>query len=914
MPSTSLSPLVLELREQLETGRARLWKKNSWRAPIRPWLDEHSKLIDDVLRRIYNAAWEHVAGREEAASDPDLVLIAIGGYGRGELCPFSDIDLAFVPSEEENPVLDAVIKEAFRLIVEVLLDGAKLDVGYAYRPISDVERLDHSSKAALLEARRIAGQEKLVTQIRDEVSRTWDAVEFTLEKAAERRRRFERIALSQYAVEPNLKDGTGSLRDIHFALWSTAALLKVERPLEELVSRGVVSMRDADDVVKAREFLLKLRVWLHLHSGRKTDTLRIEYQDQCARAFAYTGSGGVAAQRLLGDYYYHAENAARFCDRVLNRLLEGPLSFAGHFVASRQSLGAAHPYTLVNHPELLMTPFVLERKYGFTLAPGLDRAIDEALLSVNDTTRKHPALCSDFLHLIGDVGNSAAILTELRSRGVLQALIPEMNAMLRLAPPDPSHELTVGEHSIYAVRQLDELWRKRVDDDELHSLWNGVEDHELLVLTTLLHDVGKIEPGTDHSISGEKLGGKIGERLGLSAGRVEKLKLLIRRHLLMPRIARLRDLAAPATIRRVLGYVRDVPTLKMLYLLSLADTCAVGERTYSHLDLQAMRELYERCLQAMTREETAQVLSDREKREHLVQQERERMRRQLRHLELDDSTLQKLADTLPAAYILNTPLPTMATHLKFLDQLPEEKFIVDFYPLPGRNFAEMTVVAYDDDRPGLLSKICGVVHAMGAEIIAAHVYTLSGNDLNSKWMRSAPEYGRDVVLDRLHIVSSGRSMTSSQTAKVAATLRDVLLGSQSVEDVMKSAGKKVAQSIAPTKISARNDLSDEHTVLTVVSNNVPGLLYHVTRALAALNLDIHTAKVTTWGGQAEDAFYVTRRGTNGKGTKLKDDEIKATLEALRKKMLRPSASEKSSDKSESDKSEPEKQEIETAMM
>lgn len=887
----SPSPVVLELRQFLEEGRTKLWKRQPWRSSIRAWLSEHSKLLDDVLTRIYNAAWESARANYDGPieSDPGLVLIAIGGYGRAELCPQSDIDIAFVTSEEENPLLDAVIKEAFKLIVEVLIDGAKLDVGYAYRPLADIERLDHQSRAALLEARRIAGSEKLVEEVREEVFRGWDTVSFLLEKATERRDRAEKVSLSLYAVEPNLKDGTGTLRDIHFALWSAGALLKSSDPLQDLVTKGVVTAKDAERADRAREFFLKLRVWLHLQAGRKNETLRLEYQDRCARAFSYTGAGGVASQNLLADFYVHAENAARFCDHVLTRLLEGPLPLDGHFMASRQRLYAAHPFTLHNHPELLLTPFSLARRYGFTFDSNLDRAVDEALPHVDEATRKHPEARSAFFQLIGDIGNASAALTELRSRGLLQAFIPEFTSMLRLAPPDPSHELSVGEHSIYAVRRLDELWHKRLTDDETHALWSGVEDYELLVFATLLHDVGKIEPNTDHAVSGEKLGAKIAERMGLSPARTETLRMLILRHLLMPRVARLQDIAAPATIRRVINHVRTVPNLKMLYLLSLADTCAVGERSYSNLDLQAMRELYERCLLAMTRAETAQVLTDTEKREQLVQQERERMRRDMRHLELDDATLQRLSDTLPAAYVLNTPLPTMATHLKFLDQLPEEKLIVDFYPLQGRSFAEMTIVAYDDADPGLLSKICGVVHAGGADILAAHVYTLRGLDLNSKWMSNAPVYGRDVVLDRLHVVAGGRPLSSSQSAKLAALMREVLTGGLSVEEAIKTSGKKVAQSVVPQKISARNDLSDEHTVITVISDNVPGLLYQVTKAMASLGLDIHTAKVTTWGGQAEDAFYVTRRGETGSGEKLKDEEIKTVLDKLRRKLARPNA-------------------------
>ncbi len=884
-----VSPLVLELREEIEEGRAKLWKRAARRTPIAPWLDEHSRLIDGVLERITDAAWQNVQlTRDDCDTSPDdLVLIAIGGYGRGELCPYSDIDIAFVPAEENDACLDAVIKEAFRLIIEVLMDGAKLDVGYAYRPLSDIARLDHQSKAALLEARHISGSRKLADRVRQRVYASWDAVEFILEKAAERRERTANLGLSQYAVEPNLKDGTGALRDIQFALWSAAALLKTDAPLAELVLRGVVTQKSAEQIIAARDFFLQLRVWLHLQTESKTDVLRLQYQDRCARAFNYTGAHGMAAQNLLGDYYVHAENAARFCDRVLEQLLEGPLNLDSHFVAVRQSLAAAHPYTLVNHPELLLTPFSLARKYGFTLDPDLSRELDDSLKNIDDDVRRQPEMRRAFFDLIGDMGNAAGILTELRARGVLQAMIPEMKAMLHLAPPDPSHELSVGEHSIYAVRQLDDLWWKRRNDDALAALWNGVNDHELLVLATLIHDVGKIEPGTDHSISGEKIGARIGERLGLSAGRLATLKILIRRHLVMPRSARLHDLSAPATIRRVIGFVRDVPTLKMLYLLSMADTMSVGERTYSPLDLSSMRELYDRCLLAMTRAESAEILTDTEKREHLVQQERERFRRQLRHLNLDDGTLQKVSDTLPASYILNTPMPTMATHLKFLDELPEEKLIVDFYPIPEHNVAEMTVVTYDDEKPGLLSRVCGVVHAANAEIVAAQVYTLEGAALNSKWSKGAPGNGKDVVVDRLNITSNGRNLSSSQTARLAAMLRDVLIGDGSLDEVLKAAGKKGSQSVTPVRISAQNDLSDEHTVISIVCNNIPGLLYHTSRAVAALELDIHTAKVTTWGGQAEDSFYVTKRSENGDDIKIPDGEIREMLDELRKRLMKP---------------------------
>lgn len=918
-----INATVQELRNFLIEGRKNLMRPAPASQLGREWLDAYTALVDETLRRIYHVAWEgaranfieaHGSSALHGASlHPEnewgLSLLAIGGYGRGDLCPHSDIDIAFVPADEEHPLIDLVVKEAFRLIVEVLIDGARLEVGYAYRPITDCERLDVTGKTALLEARLLAGSEPLLRAMNDELYARWDPVELLLNKVRERRIAAQKVALSVYSVEPHLKEGAGALRELHTALWVAGAMLRTTAPLRELEWRGIVTGDDCRQVTASRDFFLRLRVWLHLVTDRKTDVLTVEMQDRCARAFGYTGSGASASQRLLADYYQHAEATLRFSEKVMRRLLEGPLPLDGHFVATHMRLGAAHPYTLRNHPELMLTPFVLSRKYGFATDPELDRAIEEALPLMNAENRTHPIARAGFLALLADPGTAADALTELRARGVLQRLMPEFHTMLHLAPADPSHQLSVGEHSLFAIRMLGQLWEKRNGDDEIRDVWEGIDDKELLLLATLLHDVGKIEMGSDHAVSGARIATKIGQRLGINKERLEILALLIRRHLMLPRVARLHDLAAPGTIREVIEYVRDVPTLKMLYLLSLADTRAVGERTYSNLDIESMRELYERVLLAMTREETATALTDTEKRERMVQRERERVRHEMRHLALDEATLQRLTDELPTSYILNTPLPTVATHLKFLDQLPQERVIVDFYPDPRGAFTEVTIVAYDDPQPGILSKICGVVQSTGAEILAAQVYTLpvhqkaecvKANPAPESQAPSAPETatpsdkdaaapGCYIVLDRLYVALNNRPLGASRSARLGVLLREVLTGEKTVESVLKAAGKATSQGMSPQRIGARNDLSDDHTVISIISDNVPGLLYHVTRAFASVGLDIHTAKITSWAGRAEDAFYVTRRTPTGSSEKIDDDSIRDTLDALRRKLVKPSA-------------------------
>jgi [protein-PII] uridylyltransferase len=231
-----------------------------------------------------------------------------------------------------------------------------------------------------------------------------------------------------------------------------------------------------------------------------------------------------------------------------------------------------------------------------------------------------------------------------------------------------------------------------------------------------------------------------------------------------------------------------------------------------------------------------------------------------------------------------------------LDQLPQEQLLIDFQDNDSGQLTEMTLVTYDDETPGLLSKICGVMLASSVEILTAQVHTLraegeEGDQLllpTSSLQPASPDILKDVVLDRLQLAAHGRALGEAKKARLAAVLRAVLSEGKSVEELLCETGKEVKQAIVPQRISARNDLSDEHTVLTVMSDNLPGLLFALTRALADIGLDIHTAKITTWGGRAEDAFYVTNRAggerSEGLGKKINDDAVGEVLAALKARL------------------------------
>jgi [protein-PII] uridylyltransferase len=856
----------MEMREQellriIQNGRRALLATPLRQVTGQGLLEEHARMMDETLRRIYQVAWERAMAQHAAhfvEGETEVALLATGGYGRKELSPFSDIDIAFVPSEEDNPFIDAVIKEAFRLIVQILIDGMKLDVGYGFRTVSDCPTFDHETKTSLLDGRLIIGSRKLFTQLRRALLTHIDAVAFLQEKSQERRNAPHRARASLYALEPHLKEGVGGLRDVHAAMWMAQAMfLSQDRdPLMELERQSVVSAEDCRQLVEAREFLWSVRNYLHLRTQRKTDVLLSDLHDGIARDFRYDGKGAQPAQQFLADYYRHAEHIHHFLRKVTRRLMEGTLPLDAHFQAVRQRIQAVRPHVLWENPARALRVFEYVQRYGFEVDAELDRLIEDVAPMMDDEVRASPEAREAFLAVLNHPSDAGNVLRQMRERGVLQRFVPELEALTYYAPADPSHELTVGEHSLVALDYLGALLNEGRNGAASvpYDAAADVTDWEVMSLGVLLHDVGKLDPQGDHCITGAAMARHIGERLGLEAHRIALLEKLVREHLLLPRASRLRDIDSPATIREIAATVGDATTLKMLYLLSHVDTRAVGNRSYSNMDLRHLDELYQRTLSLFADEEN----TDWDAR---ATRERERVRRELQHL-LTADALRQLCDTLPASYVVNTPLPTIAVHLKLLDRLPIERVIADFYHAPGDDFTELTICAYDDPEPGILSKICGTLFANDVDIHTARVHTLGAEG--------------GIVLDTLWVTRDHRPVSERLATRLGNQLKQVLLGEISVAELLDKAGKK-AHPVHVEKLEIRNDLSDDHTVVHIVTEDVQGLLYAITRNLAALGLDIHTAKITSWAGKAEDAFYVTTRD----GGKVPPTDVERLAAALK---------------------------------
>jgi len=861
---STTSEAVAELAERAAAGRKALLAADPAEQPGTPYLHRNADFVDGILRSLYQLALSRAKlshGDCFQQGVTEAALVATGGYGRRELAPFSDIDLAFVPSHEDNPFVDALINHTFRLVVEVLMDATDLEVGYGFRPLADVPALDHQTKTSLLDARLVVGSRTLFERLKSELTTHTDVVAYLQDKAREQLETSRRAEVSLYSVQPDIKGGPGGLRDLQAAIWMAQVRYGTSsrgEVLERLVRDGVVRSSECQMVRDAEEYLRKVRTWLHLHAQRKQDVLLPEVQGTLGRAFGYRSGQLTAGQLFMREHFRRAAHIRRFAAKVSRQLLWSRLPLAEDFTVLDGRLQSTAPRRLRLQPELAVVAYRLGQRYGIEFHPDLDRALEECVPLLPAGQPLSPPVTEAFLELLGESLCEVRPLREMRDRGLLRRILPEAEDMMTFVPADPAHELTVGEHALRVLERLASIGADTESGSLVAEVLAEVADREILALGALLHDVGKVRAGEDHSVVGAEMVAAIAERLRLSESRKATLVTLVREHLRLPRASRLLDLADPATVRETAAAIGDRDALKLLFVLSHADTRAVGTGSYTDFDLELLEDLYVRVNQSMA------AVGDETDLASEVDQKREEVSRQLAQTSISSEAVARLCEALPPGYLLNTPLGALATHASFLDRLATEGPVVDVWDRPGATYSELTLCVHDSPTPGLLSRVAGALFADEVDIHSAQVFTLEGD--------------RDIVLDTLWVSHRGRQLSEARRGRVARDLRDMAGERVAVTELLARAGKPQGLPVQIHQLTLSNELSDLHTVMRLTASDVPGLLHWLTRSISALGLDIHVAKITTWAGRAEDSFYVS----DDRHRKLPDADLPGLAAELRR--------------------------------
>jgi [protein-PII] uridylyltransferase len=841
---------IERLRQKFSDGRSELFRNLSWTSPSRDLLESHTDLIDSLLKEIHEISCRAASNETAPTGHSGLAIVATGGYGRRELNPYSDIDIAFIPSEEEDPWVEAVVHTAFKLVMDVFLSLRDVHVGYSFRPIAEATAWDVTTRTALLDIRHICGERALSERMENRIREVLSPLDLMLESD----HAGDRNQTTIYSVEPNLKEGPGSLRDLHRARWIFKLLLGRSALETALKDRAIYSEKQICEIRAAADWFWRARTWLHLAAGKLSDVLISNYQDRIAREL-----GDCSAQTWLSRHFVHAENLARYRETAIRTLLEGPLKIDGiriengHLFLPDDSSGHGSAVSLFYNSQRYSIPVSLrdlKRLGEVREQSALQTASDEESWAFNQ--------------ILGENRRVSAALRILAELGILDTFIPGFSETMRFVPPDPAHRYTVGEHALRIVEHLESLRSgKDSDGQRFTDLLDQCSHFDILCLAALIHDTGKLLSNQDHSAASAEIAKAVSAKLNLAPEKREILDILVRQHLLLVRTARLHDLNFSNVIQKVAEVVPSIEALRHLYVFTYVDTCAVSKNNWTSMDFRDLEDLYGRMQDFFART-SAEFAGDLpfEDRIGLIRKKLTAL-----HPSKDEAAVLRHCQTMPAGYVLNTPLNEIVFHLQLLEKLDEEKVALDIYNRPGDDYSELTICTYDDPMPGMLAKITGVLYGCNVDIQKAQAFTM--------------EKEKPVVLDTLWIRANGMQVSENKARRIRTSLKEVLTGAKPIELYLKQAGKNPPDRIPLDGIDLRNDLSEEHTVVHIVARDLQGLLYIMTRSLSRCGLHIHSAKVATFHARAENNFYVTAAGAG----QIPDSALPEWTERLRHFLL-----------------------------
>jgi [protein-PII] uridylyltransferase len=852
------------LREHLSAGYDRLKTRHADGASGAESVRTHAAFMDDLLRWLYRSA--DAEARAAGHARTPLVLIALGGYGRGELHPSSDLDLLLIHGGEVTPYVQRMAQEILYTLWDV-----GLRVGHACRSLADclaLARTDLPSRTSMQAARGLAGDQRLFRalqrMLRREVFRR-DYPEFLAQMLAERDERYRKHGGSVYLREPNVKESAGGLRDVHTAIWLASARFGA-RTLRELADKGLLSAKESAATDSALTFLWRVRNELHFLAGGKQDVLERGLQASVAKSLGYEDDEvRLGVETFMRDYYRHARTIHRISGRLIARCQEGlarhgsvgrrgrRAALADGLVVYAGRLHLAEPGALRADPARLVRVFWHAQQLGCELDVELERALEEtAPVLATEAWRASPELRRVFLSILRSWGRVAATLRRMHDTGVLGAYLPEFGALDCLVQYDHYHRYSVDQHSLLAIEVLEGLGPGQgAAADELAQLLAEVERPELLMLGMLLHDIGKAL-GHGHVAKGVPLVKAVTRRVNLDPDDAATVEFLVEHHLLLSHMAERRDLDDPKTVEHVAAIVRFPAWLTMLYLLTCADMRAVGPGVWNAWRGALLRELYVR-----TRTRLA-GRAPKPPRRAAVAQRIVQALADPAYAEPAERHLQAMSDR----YVRATSPQRMAAHLRLIDRLREEPVATEVFHFPDLGASDLVVVTRDT--PGLFALIAGTLAAHGVNILSAQIETRADGLAVDTFHVNEP--GGDAILDE------------SRWEAVLRDLRRTLAGECSPEALLVVRGPRRPGLVRPSRpgpahVTVDNSLSDTHTVVEVKAPDRLGLLYLITRALAAEGLDIATAKIATDRDQAFDAFYVVDRG----GGKVSDPEAIARL-------------------------------------
>jgi [protein-PII] uridylyltransferase len=876
--------LLPPLKAALTRGREEIRRRFEADGAAGRTVREQCFLIDQLIRVLHDVVTESIYPLANPTEGEKMAIVAVGGYGRGEMAPYSDVDLLFLLPYKQTPHTEQVVEFLLYLLWDL-----GLKVGQATRSVAECLRYaksDLTIRTALLEARYVWGEEALFAELKQrfeaEIVRG-TAAQYVEAKLAERDARHQRVGDSRYQLEPNVKEGKGGLRDLHTLFWIAKYIYRID-DVAKLVELGVLSAEESARFERAQSFLWTVRCHLHYQAGRAEEHLTFDLQTLIGTRMGYTDHAGArGVERFMKHYFLVAKDVGDltriFCailqidqkgKRRLSwlrwgekrRRLEG-------FGLDGDRLTIPTEDFFKKDPVALIRLFHVAQEHDLDIHPRALRAATQSLRLVDAKLRDDPEANRLFLEILTSQKNPEIALRRMNEAGVFGRFIPDFGRVVAQMQYDMYHVYTVDEHTLFAIGILHHIETGQLKEElpVASAILPTIVSRRALYLATLLHDIAKGRGG-DHSQLGEQVALKLGPRLGLTDEETETVAWLVRWHLLMSGTAFKLDISDPHTIQTLVDKVQSPERLKLLLVLTVADIRAVGPKVWNGWKAALLRELYHSALDVISGGLTVEARDERIATAQAA----------VRAL-LPDFSEAEFAAFIARGYPfywLSLDAETHGRHARLMREADSSGAPLTVEKRVDQARAVTEITLYTADHPGLFSRIAGALAVSGANIVDAKIMTMSnGMALDTLWVQDQD----GTPFER-----------PDKLAKLAFTFENVLTGDLNPHTELQrrpAFPSRMSVFTVPPRVLIDNQASRSHTVIEVNGRDRPGLLWELTRELTRLSLQVSSAKISTYGEKVVDVFYVKNLFGHKVEHPQKLGEIRTALEAVLAKGNRP---------------------------
>src|SRR6202140_5438537 len=854
---TAASSLIAELRDSIAEESARIAREFALAGDGRAAVAQRTRLIEEILKRL----WRDLVSTDEAGPR-DFALVVTGGFGRGWLFPYSDIDLLFLYADRRG---EETHKEAVRRFSQELWD-LKLKLSPASRTLAECDRFDPNNTEftiSLLDCRYLAGDRELFARLHDKTipKLVMREAKSLLQGLAEvTRERHGKFGHTVFHLEPNLKETPGGLRDYNVACW--LALISSMGKLGDWPDASLLRAPVRKQMDSALEFLMAARCFLHFRHGRDDNSLSWEAQDEAAaRKIGAADAADLSAADWMRIHFGHARAVQRTVMQLLEEIPEAWSSLRRQFQGWK-SRPSSPDFSVVDgmiflqqssslqDPEMLLRLFHFMAHHGLKLSATTEHRIEQSLPALAVTPPRGAEL---WLYLQETLlqPHAAEALRAMHSLRLLTLLLPELKPIDSLVVRDFYHRFTVDEHSILAIESLHRLNQSQSEWDKRYAeLLGELEDPELLYLALLLHDTGKGVPGSNHVEASLEIAGRCLDRLDVDSGERAVVLFLIENHLEMSAQLR-RDIFNPQTVAAFADKIGTPERLKKLCLVTYEDIKAVNPEALTPWKAENVWQLYIGAANYLNRSA-----------DHRVHDANGEKLARLRSLAPVTSTKFKdFVEGFPQRYLRVHSAEEVMQHMEMAEEFGHDPVQVDLKR--GRHWYELTLVT--KDRPSLFATLTGVLAAWGMNIVKANAFSNQAG----------------TVVDTLYFTDRFRTLelNLSEWDRFRRSVTEVLLGEADLEKMLRDRQRAekgaIAKGKVETKIEFDDSCSSTSTLVQVITQDRPRLLHRIASCLSDQECNIEIALIDTEGQMAIDTFYLTSGGA-----KLKPEHCRRVEKAL----------------------------------